>query len=184
MRIIGGQFRSRPILMPKGVKMRPTQGKVREALFNILGDITGNRVLELFAGSGAFGLEALSRGANHATFVENNSRCLTTIEENIESLNITDSRYGIVRGSVFDVLPRLEKEGNKYDIIFLDPPYRKDMARNCLINIDYYDILSQFGLAVAEHFKKDSLETGLETLEALSERKYGDTLITIYKKIL
>jgi len=183
MRIIGGVYRSRLIQMPKGIEIRPTQDRVREAIFNILGDINGKLVLDLFAGSGAFGLEALSRGASRAAFVENNSRCLKTIEENVESLNIPASKYDIIRGSVSTVLPRLEKEGNRYDIIFLDPPYHNDMAKNCLINIDYYDILTEFGLAVAEHFKKDSLETGLDTMEALTERKYGDTLVTIYRKI-
>ena len=183
MRIIGGEYRSRSIQKPKDAEIRPTQDRVREAIFNILGDVNGKAVLDLFAGSGAFGLEALSRGASHATFVENSSRCLKAIEENVESLNIPDSRYEIVRGSVLAVLSRLEKEGNKYDIIFLDPPYHKDMAKNCLINIDYYDILAEFGLAVAEHSKKDSLESGFDTIELLTERKYGDTLITIYRKM-
>ena len=182
MRIIGGVYRSRQIAMPKGAETRPTQDSVRGAIFNILGDITGKAILDLFAGSGAFGLEALSRGASHATFVENNSRCLKTIEENVESLDIPDSGYEIVRGSVFDVLPRLEKDGSRYDIIFLDPPYHKALAKNCLLNIDYYDILAEFGLVVAEHFKKDSLETDLAALEILTERKYGDTVITIYRK--
>lgn len=182
MRIIGGEYRSRLIAMPKGAEIRPTQDRVREAVFNILGGVENKKVLDLFAGSGAFGLEALSRGAAHTTFVENNSRCLKTIEENIESLNIPDSRCDIVRGSVFDVLPRLEKEGNRYDIIFLDPPYHKELAKNCLLNINYYDILSRLGLVVAEHFRKDSLETDLSTLEILTERKYGDTVITIFRK--
>lgn len=183
MRIIGGEYRSRLIAMPKGTDIRPTQDRVREAIFNILGDISGKSVLDLFAGSGAFGLEALSRGAAHATFVENNSRCLMTIEENIESLNIPDSRYAVLRGSVFAVMPRLEKDGNRYDIIFLDPPYHKDMAKNCLININYYDILSELGLVVAEHFKREPLETGYDTMEMVTERNYGDTLVTIYRRI-
>lgn len=183
MRIIGGEYRSRLIGMPKGAEARPTQDRVREAIFNILGGVGGKTVLDLFAGSGAFGLEALSRGAAHAAFVENNSRCLKTIEENVESLNIEPSRYDIVRGSVFATLSRLEKEGNRYDIIFLDPPYHKDMAKNCLINIDYYDILPKFGLAVAEHSRKDSLEADLDTLEILTQRNYGDTAVTIYRKM-
>ncbi|MDP3803975.1 MAG: 16S rRNA (guanine(966)-N(2))-methyltransferase RsmD [Candidatus Omnitrophota bacterium] len=182
MRIIGGEYRSRLIQMPKGIEVRPTQDRVREAIFNILGDINGKVVLDLFAGSGAFGLEALSRGASHVTFVENNSRCLAVIEENVGSLNIPDSKSYIARGSVLSLLPKMQRDGNKYDIIFLDPPYHKDMARKCLINIDYRDILPQFGLVVAEHFKKDSLEADLDTLETMTERKYGDTLVTIYRK--
>jgi len=183
MRIIGGEYRSRLIEMPKGAEVRPTQDRVREAVFNILGDVNGKRVLDLYAGSGAFGFEALSRGAIHATFVENNSRCLAAIEANAESLAIPDSRREIIRGSVLSMLFRLQKDGNMYDIIFLDPPYHKDMAKNCLLYIDDYDILTEFGLVVTEHFRKDSLETELNTLERVTERKYGDSLITIYKKI-
>lgn len=183
MRIIGGEYRSRVLEMPKGAEIRPTQDRVREAIFNILGDIAGKSVLDLYAGSGAFGLEAISRGAGHATFVDNNSRCLAAIEQNVEMLAMPESKYDIVRGSVSIVLSRLEKDGDRFDIIFMDPPYHKDLAKKCLINIDYYDILSEFGLIVVEHFKKDSLETDLNTLEKITERKYGDTSVTIYRKI-
>jgi 16S rRNA (guanine966-N2)-methyltransferase len=183
MRIVGGEYRSRQIDMPKGAEIRPTQDRVREAVFNILGDVNGKSVLDLFAGSGAFGIEALSRGAAHATFVENNSRCIASIETNVDSLDIPDSRYDIIKGSVLSTLFRLQKDGNSYDLIFLDPPYHKNMARNCLIYIDNYDILTKFGLVIAEHFKKDSLESDFGTIDVLTERKYGDTLITIFKKI-
>ena len=101
MRIIGGEYRSRIIAMPKGAQIRPTQDRVREAIFNILADVNGKRVLDLFAGSGAYGLEALSRGASHAVFVENNSRCLATIEANISSLKIPESRYEVMRSSAY-----------------------------------------------------------------------------------
>ena len=182
MRIVGGQYRSRLIEMPKGAEIRPTQDRVREAIFNILADVNGARVLDLFAGSGAYGIEALSRGAGHATFVENNSRCLSTIESNIASLNIPESKYAVLRSSAYMVLSRLEKDGEQFDLIFIDPPYHKDMARKCLIYIDYYDILSQTGLIVVEHFKADSLEAEFTNIILDKERKYGDTIITIYRK--
>lgn len=181
MRIIGGQYRSRLIEMPKGADIRPTQDRVREAIFNILRDVNGKRVLDLFAGSGAFGIEALSRGAGHATFVENNIRCLKTIEANVESIPIPEANYDIVKSGVAIALPKLEKEGNKFDLIFVDPPYHKDMARKCLIYIDYYDILAQSCLVVVEHFRKDSLETDLTNLIPGTGRSYGDTLVTIFK---
>ncbi|MFA6142303.1 MAG: 16S rRNA (guanine(966)-N(2))-methyltransferase RsmD [Candidatus Omnitrophota bacterium] len=183
MRIIGGEYRSRVLQMPKGAEVRPTQDRVREAIFNILGDIAGKSVLDLYAGSGAFGLEAISRGAAHATFVDNNARCLTAIEQNIETLAIPEPKYEIVRSNVSIVLPRFDRDGEKFDIIFMDPPYHKELAKNCLINIDYYDILSGFGLIIVEHFKKDSLEADLNTLEKITERKYGDTSVTMYRKI-
>ena len=182
MRIIGGEYRSRLISMPKGVEIRPTQDRVREAIFNILGDVNDKNVLDLFAGSGAFGIEAISRGSGHATFVDNNAKCIETVRTNLESLKIEEYQYDIIKGNVFGVLLRLEKEGGKSDIVFLDPPYYKDLARKCLICLDYYDILSPNALVVVEHFSKDSLEAELEVLKLEKEKIYGDTVITIFKK--
>ena len=184
MRIIGGEYRSRLISMPKGVEIRPTQDKVRQAIFNLLGDVNGNNILELFAGSGAFGIEALSRGARHATFIDNNYRCTETIRANLASLKILEASYDIIKTNALEVPARLAKAEEKFDLIFLDPPYYKGLARKCLINIDSYDILSQNSLVIIEHFKKDSLDTGLRTLVLEKERKYGDTLITIFRKIV
>jgi len=183
MRIIGGEFRSRLIAMPKGAWIRPTQDRVREAVFNILGDVGGKNVLDLFAGSGAFGIEAISRGANHAVFVDNNSKCADTVRENLEALNINEYSYDIIRGNVFTALPRLEKEGEKFDVVFLDPPYYKELAKKCLICLDCYDILTPHAVIVAEHFKKDALDAELEALEPEKEKVYGDTVISIFKKI-
>ena len=121
MRIIGGKYRSRIIDMPKGADIRPTQDRVRESVFNILADVNGKRVLDLFAGSGAYGIEALSRGASHATFVDNNSRCLAVIESNIVSLNVPESEYTIKRSSAYTSLERFAKDGEAFDLIFVDP---------------------------------------------------------------
>ncbi|MFA5143897.1 MAG: 16S rRNA (guanine(966)-N(2))-methyltransferase RsmD [Candidatus Omnitrophota bacterium] len=182
MRIIGGEYRSRLIEMPKGTEIRPTQDRVREAVFNILADVNGKRVLDLFAGSGAYGLEAVSRGASHVTFVENNSRCLATIDKNLGSLSIPESKYAVMRSSAYMVFDRLDQNGEKFDLIFIDPPYHKDMAKKCLQYLDYYDILSPIALVVVEHSRADSLEVELNGLFPDKERKYGDTIITIFKK--
>lgn len=182
MRIIGGEFKSRLISMPKGVDIRPTQDKVREAIFNILGDMAGKRVLELFGGSGAFGIEAISRGARHATFVDNNSRCIGAIRANLESFEIDNSRCDVIKADAIKVFPKLLRQDEKFDIIFMDPPYYRELAKKCLINADSYDILSPIGLIVVEHFKKDILPTGLKTLLFNQERRYGDTVITIFKR--
>lgn len=182
MRIIGGEFRSRLISMPKGADIRPTQDKVRQAIFNILGDIADKRILDLFGGSGAFGIEAISRGACHATFVDNNPRCVDTIKANLMSLGIAGGHYDIIRADAIKVISTLEAKSEKYDIIFMDPPYHKDLAKKCLINTDSYDILAPTGLVIVEHFKKDILLTDLRTLAFDRDRKYGDTVITIFRR--
>ncbi len=182
MRIIGGEYRSRTIRMPKGVDMRPTQDKVRGAVFNILGDLSGANALDLFAGSGALGIEALSRGCRSATFVDNNAGCVETIRSNLLSLNRDENMYNIIKANALSVLPRLEKEPEKFDIVFLDPPYYRDMAKKCLINIDGCDILTRTGLVVAEHFRKDGLIFDMKSLVLEKERRYGDTVISIYRK--
>jgi 16S rRNA (guanine(966)-N(2))-methyltransferase RsmD len=183
VRIIGGEFRSRLIMMPKGVEIRPTQDKVRQAIFNLLADVSGKRVLELFAGSGAFGMEALSRGASYAAFVDNNLKCTETIRANLDSLRIDISYYDIIRANAMSVLPRLAKDENKFDLVFVDPPYYLGMAKKCLINIDSYDILAPNSLIVVEHFKKDSLEAEFKSIIPAKERRYGDTVITIFRKV-
>lgn len=183
MRIIGGEYRSRLISMPKGLRLRPTQDKVREALLNLIGDINGKFVLELFAGSGAFGIESISRGAKYVTFVDNNFRCTETIRSNLESLVVPESRYEIIRANALSILSRFERQEEKFDIIFLDPPYYKGLAKKCLINIDSYDILTQHSLVIVEHFKKETMIFELNNIILDKERKYGDTMISIFRKV-
>lgn len=183
MRIIGGEYKSRLIAMPKGAEIRPTQDKVREAIFNILGDVSGKNALELFAGSGAFGIEAISRGAKCVTFVDNNFRCTKAIKANLGSLDVNASKYNIIRANALSALPRMAKQKERFDIIFLDPPYYKGMGKICLINIGSYDIVSPVGLVLVEHFKKDALDAELERFLFLDERRYGDTVITILRKV-
>lgn len=183
MRIIGGEFRSRLIAMPKGADIRPTQDKVRQAVFNLLADVNGKRVLELFAGSGAFGIEAISRGASYAAFVDNDFRCTETIRKNLESLRIASDYYDIVRANALSVFPRIEKERAKFDVVFIDPPYHLGMAKKCLISVDSCDILSPDSRVLVEHFKKDSLAADLKSIIPEKERRYGDTVITIFRKV-
>ena len=182
MRIISGMYKSRLIGMPKGVDIRPTQDKVRQAVFNILAPIIkGTNVLDLYAGSGASGLEALSRGAKRVVFVDSNPKCVDTIKRNIEQLEVKNSMVRAVKSDAIKALKKLESEGEKFDIIFLDPPYYKDIAKNCLINIIRYDILASIHRIIAEHHKKDDL-SNLDGILALDERISGDTIISIYEK--
>lgn len=183
MRIIGGEFRSRSIAMPKGVLIRPTQDKVRQAIFNILGDVSGKRVLDLFAGSGAFGLESLSRGAVFATMVDDHPACIKTIQENADSLRLNSDYYNIIRHNAIDISGAMPIGEIAYDLVFMDPPYGKGLAKKCLINMDSCDILSRNALIVVETRYSDPMPEHLDTMELLRQRKYGDTAITLFRKI-
>lgn len=182
MKITGGDLRGRVIHVPKGVNIRPTLDKVRQAIFNILGDrVAGAAVLDLYSGSGSLGLEALSRGADSVYFVEKNKECIEKIKGNLISLKLS-AHAAVMCANVLDMLVRLDKEGKKFDIIFLDPPYYKDLAKKTLINVSHCDILSPNNTVVAEHHKTDSIPEKIDSLELSSERRYGDIVVTFYEK--
>ncbi|MDI6758543.1 MAG: 16S rRNA (guanine(966)-N(2))-methyltransferase RsmD [Candidatus Omnitrophota bacterium] len=179
MRITTGKYRGRIIKMPEGI--RPTQEKVRKAVFDILGNIEGVSFLELFAGSGAIGIEALSRGAAEVVFVEKDRRCIRRIEENpMQGEEATLKHFQVLGLDVFKALEQLEKEDKKFDVIFLDPPYYEDMAKKTLQMLAGYDILAPNGLIIVQHFKKDDLADNIEDLTLFKQRRYGNTVLSFY----
>ena len=204
MRITSGKYKGRIVKMPKGI--RPTQGLVRKALFDILGDIEGLSFLDLFAGSGVVGLEALSHGAKQVAFVENNSDCLKALRNNFTYLLPTT--YYLLPLDVFIAIKKLSKDKRQFDIIFLDPPYYpessyskqrllgipkryrssrcirdKGMSKKTLQTLSLYDILSPNGFIIVQHFKKDNLPDSLGDLRLFRQSVYGDTLLSFYKKV-
>lgn len=179
MRIISGKYKGRIIKGPLGI--RPTQDKVRKALFDILGDIQGLSFLELFAGTGAVGLEALSQGAKEVMFVEKERRCAKIIKDNLSLLGYLG--YSVIALDVFEALKQLGKRGEKFDIIFLDPPYYKDLTKKTLQILSACDILTEPGFIVAQHFKKDNLPDALGDLTLFRQARYGDTVLSFYRKL-
>jgi len=178
MRITTGKYKGRNILSPKGI--RPTQDKVRKAVFDILGDIEGLTFLELFAGSGAVGLEALSRGARGVVLVESNPESILTIKENIAILKPEDCI--LYPSDSQKMIENLHKSRKTFDIIFFDPPYYRDLAKKTLQTLGAYDILSPDGLIVAQHFKRENLPESLGVLSLIRQYKYSDTFLSLYKK--
>ncbi|MFH0913559.1 MAG: 16S rRNA (guanine(966)-N(2))-methyltransferase RsmD [Candidatus Omnitrophota bacterium] len=178
MRITSGKYRSRIVQMPKGI--RPTQDKVRKAIFDILGDIEGVSFLELFAGSGAVGFEAASRGVAELTLVEYNRDCLLTINKNIESLKL--KACNLYQKQADAAIEIFYKDQRKFDIIFLDPPYYEGLSKKTLQTLSLYDILTPTGLIVAQHFKKDILPESLGELTLFKHKSYGDTVLSFYRK--
>ena len=182
MRISGGEFSGRIIEAPKGPRIRPTQDQVRAALFNILGErVAGARVLDLFAGSGAMGIEALSRGAVQAVFVDESPFCTRAIESNLKKLEIT-ARSRVLQADAEAGIRKLAQANISFDLVILDPPYGGDLARNSLNALGAYVIVSPTGWVVIEHDKRDPLPSELEGKRGrfITQRieQYGDTVLT------
>lgn len=182
MRIIAGRYKGLPISAPRNI--RPTKDNVREAIFNVMaGYIKGKRILDLFAGSGGLGIEALSRGAGYVLFVDNSKAATKVIEKNLKKLAPEDiEKTRVLTKDMQLAIRLLSKREEKFDIIFLDPPYYKNWIKKCLKSLYVYDILLNSGLVVAEHFKKDIIPADLEVFELIRQLTYGDTIISIYKK--
>jgi len=178
MRITTGKYRNRKILMPRGI--RPTQDKVRKAIFDILGDIEGLAFLELFAGSGAVGLEALSRGASELVMVESNRDSILAIKKNIEMLKITNCNLYHLEAEKGAKL--LFQNGKRFDIIFVDPPYLREMAKKILQTLEGYDILAPHGFIVVQHSEAEILPKESSKFDLIKEARYGDTRLSIFRK--
>jgi 16S rRNA (guanine966-N2)-methyltransferase len=172
MRIVAGEWGGRRLVAPRGRATRPTSDRVREALFSILGPLDGERVLDLFAGSGALGLEALSRGAAHATFVEHDRAALRALRDNVADLG---ADADVVAGDARAFLRAAQERGAQYDLVFLDPPYRA--AAGLAQELSLAPVLADGGRVVGESDRRTPLDLPLSLTD---ERRYGDTLIRIY----
>jgi 16S rRNA (guanine966-N2)-methyltransferase len=175
VRVVAGRFGGRRLAAPPGRGTRPTSDRVREALFSILGArVAGARVLDLFAGSGALGLEALSRGAAHATFVESAPAALAALRANVATLG-ADAE--VVRADALRWLRGASTDARQYDLVFLDPPYRRAAALGAELSSLLPAVLAPGALVVAESDRRAPIELTIHTTD---ERRYGDTLIRIH----
>lgn len=177
MRILSGQYRGKQIRVPRSI--RPTQDLVKKALFGILGDLTDCSFLEMCAGSGAVGLEAVSRGAREVSFIESHRDCLKILRANIKQIAPDECR--VYSGRVQKVIKQLYSQKKQFDIVFLDPPYYAELAKKALQTLGLYDIVAPTGLVIAQHFKKDPLPEKVGPLELFRQNYYGDTVLTFYR---
>jgi 16S rRNA (guanine(966)-N(2))-methyltransferase RsmD len=183
MKIIGGEFRGRRLKALKSVKMRPTPMRVKEALFNILGNrVVGSSFLDLYAGSGQIGIEALSRGAKEVIFVDNHPSAIRLIRTNLGFLH-PEEGLKIPRNNVLKAIDNLSKAKKRFDIIFLDPPYKSRLVKNTLQALAKSDILKTPTLVIAEHHKFLVLDKEIDLLERVRQERYGDTVLTFYQKV-
>ena len=161
------------------MKIRPTSNRVKESIFNTLrGEIEGKRVLDLFAGAGSLGIEALSQGALSVTFVDSSSASINILKRNLENLRLKD-QASILR---LDGLKALSKLDSTYQIIFADPPYLKGFAQKIVDKTAISGVLETRGILVLERHKKENITFPEDKLILLKERKFGDTLISFFLK--
>lgn len=183
MRIISGKLKGKKILLPKDNLTRPLRDLVKESIFNLLEhsnklniSITNANVLDLFSGSGSFGLEIISRGAKKVTFVENYSPAYEILSKNIINLQCQNETE-IINANCFDYIDKLNKEELKFDLIFLDPPFKEKEINNLIEKIKNKELLDKDGIIILHRHKKDDVVL-TSYLNIIEQRSYGISKIT------
>lgn len=177
MRIIAGKYKRRLIYWPEDPNIRPTKDRIREAIFAALGDIEGKVFLDLYAGSGSMGLEAISRGAKKVYFVDRCVPAIKCIKENINVLDIKED-YELLKMSDKEALNIFKDNKIEFDIIFLDPPYEDGQYEEVIEFILNNDLISSYGIIIAESDHQLLIQN--ERINRTKEYKYGDILVTFY----
>jgi 16S rRNA (guanine(966)-N(2))-methyltransferase RsmD len=181
MRVIGGNARGRRLKVPRGRSLRPTAARVKEALFDILPhDLSGLRVLDLFAGTGNVTIEALSRGAEAATLVDASVESGRAIRDNLRRLGLSDRAHLLI-APVERALRQLARRHETFELIFVDPPYGRRLVERTFKIIAQGDILCDSGVAVAEHGVRDHVADRFGELALRDRRRYGDTMLSFFE---
>ena len=181
MRVITGSARGHKLKAPTGENTRPTSDRVKESLFNILGIIAEEDVvLDLFSGSGGIGIEFLSRGANFAYFVDENEESVKIINDNLVKTKLADKAL-VYKDKVDRAIKKLAVKDIRFDYIFLDPPYNKEIVVETLENLIQEKLLKKTGQVIIEHETKLELPDKFKNLIKTDYRKYGDTSISFYR---
>jgi 16S rRNA (guanine966-N2)-methyltransferase len=181
MRVIAGEFRGRRLVTVKGLATRPILDRVKESLFSILAErVIGARVLDLFCGAGTLGIECLSRGAESVVMIDISRPAQTAAARNIATLGIAD-RVEFFATDYHRALRKLAGRGAQFDLIFLDPPYFKDLAAPALVAVREGALLADGGLLVYRHHKKEEAPDSAEGWEVARRRQIGDAILTLYR---
>ncbi|MBI1810774.1 MAG: 16S rRNA (guanine(966)-N(2))-methyltransferase RsmD [Nitrospirae bacterium] len=190
MRISAGHLKGKKINFKKAQKtaakqdtLRPTSSKVRESVFNIIGSlIVDSKFIDLYAGTGAVGTEALSRGASAVFFIEADRKRAEQIENTLKDCGYS-SKADIIRGEASAFIAKAVKEGLKFDIVFLDPPYHSGELEHILPMLSNGEMLNEEGIIIAEHTSKKKLPDEIGRLAKKKDYKYGDTMLTLFRKV-
>ena len=179
MRIVGGKYRHRLISFPDDMAhTRPTKDRIREAVFSALGDINGYRVLDLYAGSGAMGIEALSRGARHTTFVDISPLAIKTIKDNLDSLKVDNNEYSVIKNKDVLAIESFKDNHKQFDLVILDPPYETGEYEKIVELLLSNSLLSEHAIIVMEANRKISLDN--IDYQKNKEYHYGEITVYIY----
>lgn len=182
MRVISGSARGRRLNAPQDHRIRPTSDRIKEALFSIIislcGDISGFRVLDIFCGTGSLGIEALSRGAASAVFVDNHRNSISLVRANLESTGLA-SKGEVIVAEASASLERIAVMGLKFDLVLADPPYNKGMPLTLLTGLISLDLLAEGGVVVIETSSHEGLQE-MDGFTLFNRRVYGDTALSFY----
>ncbi len=183
MKIIGGIYKGIKLYPFPGKEIRPTPAIIREAIFNIVAErIVGQNFLDLFSGTGAMGIEAISRGAGCVTFVDIDKNAISLIKKNLNKINIGNNAINIIKNDYFQAIKLLNLQNKVFDIIFFDPPYDKDFFLKVLQLIDENPILKELGIIIVQHPSKMRIENKFNKLSLIKENKYGNSKISVFIK--
>ncbi|MEW6211484.1 MAG: 16S rRNA (guanine(966)-N(2))-methyltransferase RsmD [Acidobacteriota bacterium] len=181
LRVIAGKYKGRRLRAPSGLDVRPTSDQLRETLFNIISSrIEGSLFLDICAGSGAVGIEALSRGAESATFIEVGRRACFALEENLRSLGISDQAE-IINRDAAAALKKLASTNRQFDLVFFDPPYASPLYSKVMAMLASLDLIAPDGIAVVEHRAKSAIEDCGELI-AYRQVKQGESALTFFRR--
>lgn len=181
MRIIAGQYRGRKLRAPRGHRIRPTSDRLRESIFNIIGPaIHGHQIVDIFAGTGAMGIEALSRGADHVVFIDKHPLALECVRTNIAPLGRPD-QWDILRWDAGSNLRCLTALNMRFGYAFIDPPYNKGLLTRTLDNLLARGVMLPGGLIVLEHHYREAVEPVDKRAVLADQRRYGKTLVTFLR---
>lgn len=181
MRVVAGEYGGRRLKAVPGMKTRPTTDKVKEAMFNIIGPyLEGGQVLDLFAGSGGLSIEAVSRGADHATLVDRQYQAIKTIHENL-SVTKEEDKFTVLKGDAYKMLNKLAKQEQGFDYVFLDPPYKKQQILELMERLKQLGLLNAEALIICETDQVADLPEELADFELIKKADYGITELTFYR---
>ena len=181
MRVVAGEYGGRRLKAVPGMKTRPTTDKVKEAMFNIIGPyLEGGQVLDLFAGSGGLSIEAVSRGADHATLVDLQYQAIKTIHENL-SVTKEEDKFTVLKGDAYKMLNKLAKQEQGFDYVFLDPPYKKQQILELMEQLKKLGLLNTDALIICETDQVADLPEELADFELIKKADYGITELTFYR---